>query len=133
MSLGGDMPAPYSGDVRERVAAAVGAGASARSAAGRFGISVSTAIGWAQRLRTEGHVQPRAMGGDHRSRLVEHRPAVLELLARQPDLTLQELRSALAVGHGITVGLTRLWRFLRAQQITLKKRASMPPSRIAPT
>lgn len=127
------MPAPYSGDLRERVAAAVGAGASARSAAGRFGVSVSTAIRWAQRLRTEGHAQPRAMGGDHRSRLVEHRPAVLELLARQPDLTLQELRSALAVGHGITVGLTSLWRYLRAQQITLKKRASMPPSRIAPT
>ena len=73
------------------------------------------------------------MGGDHRSRLVEHRPAVLELLAQQPDLTLQELRRALAVEHGITVGLTSLWRFLRTQQITLKKRASMPPSRIAPT
>ena len=72
-------------------------------------------------------------GGDHRSCLVEHRPAVLELLAKQPDLTLQELRSALAAGHGITVGLTSLWRFLRAQQITLKKRAYMPPSRIAPT
>jgi transposase len=73
------------------------------------------------------------MGGDHRSRLREHRPAVLELLAQQPDLTLQELRGALTVGHGITVGLTSLWRFLRAQQITLKKRASTPPSRIAPT
>jgi transposase len=127
------MPAPYSGDLRERVAAAVGAGASARSAAGRFGVSVSTAIRWAQRLRTEGHARPRAMGGDHRSRLVEHRPAVLELLAQQPDLTLQELRGVLAQAHGITVGLTSLWRFLRAQQITLKKRASMPPSRIAPT
>jgi hypothetical protein len=32
------------------------------------------------------------MGGDHRSRLVAHRPAVLELLAKQPDLTLQEVR-----------------------------------------
>jgi transposase len=133
MSLGDDMPAPYSGDLRERVAAALSAGASARSAAGRFGVSVSTAIRWAQRLRMEGHAQPRAMGGDHRSCLVEHRPAVLELLAKQPDLTLQELRSALAAGHGITVGLTSLWRFLRAQQITLKKRAYMPPSRIAPT
>ena len=133
MSLGDDMPAPYSGDLRDRVVAAVGAGASARSAAGRFGVSVSTAIRWAQRLRMEGHAQPRAMGGDHRSRLVEHRAAVLELLAQRPDLTLQELRGVLAVGHGITVGLTSLWRFLRAQQITLKKRACMPPSRIAPT
>jgi transposase len=130
--VGDDMPAPYSGDLRERVAAAVGAGASARSAAGRFGVSVSTAIRWAQRWRTEGHAQPRAMGGDHRSRLVEHRPTVLELLAKQPDLTLQEIRGALA-GHGISIGLSSLWRFLKAQNITLKKRASMPPSRIAPT
>ncbi|MGA8551772.1 MAG: IS630 family transposase, partial [Stellaceae bacterium] len=33
------MPAPYSGDLRDRVAAAVAMGASARSAAGRFGVS----------------------------------------------------------------------------------------------
>ena len=71
------------------------------------------------------------MGGDHRSRLLEHRTRVVELVAKQPDLTLQEIRGELA-GHGISVGLTSLWRFLRMQNITLKKRASMPPSRIAP-
>jgi transposase len=133
MSLGDDMPAPYSGDLRDRVAAAVAAGTSARAAAGRFGVSLSTAIRWAQRLRAAGHAQACATGGDHRSRLVEHRAAVLELVAKQPDLTLQEIRGALAAGHGITVGLTSLWRFIRAQQITLKKRAYTPPSRIAPT
>ena len=124
MSLGADVPAPYSGDLRDRVAAAVAAGASARSAAGRFGVSVSTAIRWAQRWRAEGHAQPRAMGSDPRSGLLEHRTAVVELVAQKPDLTLQEIRGALAAGHGISVGLTSLWRFLRAQNITLKKRAS---------
>jgi len=54
MSLGDDMPAPYSGDLRQRVADAVPDGASARSAAGRFGISVSTAIRWVQPWRAEG-------------------------------------------------------------------------------
>ena len=95
MSLGDDMPAPYSGDLRARVAAAVAGGASARSAAARFGVSVSTAIRWAQRVRVEGHAEPRAMGGDRRSRLPEHRAVVVELLARQPDLTLQEIRDTL--------------------------------------
>ena len=109
------------------------AGASARAAASRFGISVTTAIRWAQRLRAEGHAQARAMGGDHRSRLVDHRVAVLELVAKQPDLTLQEIRGALAAACGVTVGLTSLWRFLKAQKITLKKRASMPLSKIART
>ena len=56
----------------------------------------------------------------------------LELLAKRPDLTLQEIRGALAE-HGISIGLSSLWRFLKAQTITLKKRASMPPSRTAPT
>jgi transposase len=132
MSLGDDMPAPYSGDLRERVAAAVAEGASARSAAGRFGVSISTAIRWAQRWRAEGHAEPRTMGGDHRSRLVEHRGTVLELVGQQPDWTLQEIRRALAAQHGISVGMTTLWRFLTNQQITLKKRACTLPSRIAP-
>jgi transposase len=72
------------------------------------------------------------MGGDRRSRLPEHRAVVVELVARQPDLTLQEIRGALA-GRGISIGIASLWRFLRAQNITLKKRVSTPPSRIGPT
>jgi hypothetical protein len=32
-------------------------------------------------------------------------------VARQPDLTLQEIRSALAVSSGITVGLSPVHRF----------------------
>src|SRR5262249_11459036 len=56
-----------------------------RAGGGRsVGISISTAIRWAQRWRAEGHAQARAMGGDHRSRLVEHRAAVLELVAQHP-------------------------------------------------
>jgi transposase len=94
------VPAPYSGDLRDRFAAAITLGTSARAAAGRFGVSVSTAIRWAQRLRAEGNARARAMGGDHRSRLVEHRAAVLELVARQLDLPLQEIRGALATEHG---------------------------------
>jgi hypothetical protein len=61
---------------------------------------------------------PRDGGGDRRSRLAKYRAAVLELVAKQPDLTLQEIRGALAAGHGIAVGLTSVWRFLKAQQIT---------------
>src|SRR5215472_12965554 len=84
-------------------------------------------------VASRGSCRARAMGGDHRSRLPEHRAAVLELVAKQPYLTLQEIRGALVAKHGIAVGLTSVWRFLRAQQITRKKRAYMPPSRIAPT
>lgn len=111
---------------------AIAQGLSARAAARRFDISISTAIRWAQRWRGEGHAQARAMGGDHRSRLKEHRAFLLELVAKEPDLTLREIRSALA-GRGITVGLMTVWRFLAAHKLTLKKRASTRPSRSAPT
>ena len=126
------MPAPYSQDLRERVAEAIACGLSARAAARRFDISVSTAIRWAQRWRGEGHARARAMGGDHRSRLKEHRGFVLELIAKEPDLTLREMRRALAA-QGIAVGLMTVWRFLAAHKLTLKKRASTPPSRNAAT
>ena len=114
------MPAPYSQDLRDRVVSAVSSGSSARGAAKRFGIG--TAVRWAQRLRAEGHAKARAMGGDHRSRLNGHREAVLTLIAHQPDLTLEEIRSALIERHGITVGRGTVSRFLASHNITLKKK-----------
>jgi transposase len=125
------MPAPYSQDLRERVIGFMALGGSARAAAVRFDVSASSAIRWAQRWRAEGHARPRAMGGDRRSRLSEQRARVLQLIAQQPDLTLQEIRSALAVSCGITVGLSTVHRFLRAHNVTLKKRAYTRPSRTA--
>jgi transposase len=125
------MPAPYSQDLRKRVVGFMALGGSARAAAVRFDVSVSSAIRWAQRWRSEGHARPRAMGGDRRSRLREHRARVLQLIARQPDLTLQEIRTALAASCGITVGLSTVHRFLSAHNLTLKKRPYTRPSRTA--
>ena len=125
------MPAPYSQDLRERVIGFMALGGSARAAATRFEISVSSALRWAQRWRAEGHTRPRAMGGDRRSRLSEHRARVLQLVAQQPDLTLQEIRGALAASCGITVALSTVHRFRAAQKLTLKKRPYMRPSRTA--
>jgi len=125
------MPAPYSQDLRERVIGFMALGGSARAAAARFDVSVSSTTRWAQRWRAEGHARPRAMGGDRRCRLREHSAKVLQLVARQPDLTLQEIRSALAVSCGITVGLSTVHRFLRAHNVTLKKRPCTRPSKTA--
>src|ERR687894_2035054 len=124
------MPAPYSQDLRERVIGFMALGGSARAAAIRFEVSISSALRWAQRWRAEGHARPRARGGDRRSRLGEHGARVLQLVAQQPDLTLREIRSALAAS-GITVGLSTVHRFLGAHNLTLKKRAYTRPSRTA--
>src|SRR4051795_10050607 len=120
------MPAPYSQDLRERVIGFMALGGSARAAATRFDVSVSSAIRWAQRWRAEGHARPRAMDGDRRSRLGEHRARVLQLVARQPEMTLQEIRGALAAACGITVGLSTVHRFLGVHNLTHKKRPYQP-------
>ena len=125
------MPALYSQDLRERVIGFVALGGSTRAAATRFAVSLSSASRWARRWRAEGHTRPRAMGGDRRSRLSEHRARVLQLVAQQPDLTLQEIRSALAASCGITVGVSTVHRFLCAHNVTLKKRPYTRPSRTA--
>src|ERR671932_769936 len=90
------MPAPYSQDLRQGVIGFIALGGSARAAAVRFDVRYRSALRLAPRWRSEGHAGPRAMGGDRRSRLSEHRVKVLQLVARQPDLTLQEIRSARA-------------------------------------
>jgi transposase len=44
------MPKTYSGDLRERLVAAVGSGMSRCEAAEVFGVAISTAVKWMQRL-----------------------------------------------------------------------------------
>ena len=78
----------------------------------------------------ECHAKARAMGGDRRSRLTEHRVTVLTLVAHKPDLTLAEIRGELNERHGVTVGLGTVWRFLAAPAITLKKVCTPPSSSV---
>ena len=66
------MPKPYSMDLRERVVSAVDGGLSRREAASRFGVGVSTAIGWVRRFRETGSVAPGQMGATSRSRSGAH-------------------------------------------------------------
>ena len=56
------MSKPLSVDLRERVVAAVDGGR--RKDAERFGVSISSAIGWTAQMRRTGDVQPRRVGGD---------------------------------------------------------------------
>ena len=120
-------------DLRARVVAAIGTGMSCRQAALRFGISAASAIRWTSRAKQLGTVAPEPRGGDRRSGAIEaHAPLILGLVAAQGDITLVELRAALAE-RGIAVAVSTLWRFFERHRITLKKRPGMRPSRIVPT
>jgi transposase len=115
------MPSPLSVDLRERVVAAVAAGASCHRAAGRFGVSVSSASRWSQRSHQEGHVAPKPMGGDHTSKRIEaHAALILATSEQEPRLFLRELRDRLAE-QGVQTSTSSLSRFFQRHGISWKK------------
>src|SRR5262245_17040127 len=85
----------YSKDLRVRVLAIVESGESAREAARLFNIVASTAIRWIERWTTTGSVDARPGTGHSRSPLETHKQWQLDLVAREPDLTLKEIRARL--------------------------------------
>jgi len=118
------MPKACSNDLRERVVKAVEAGASARSAALRFGVAPSSAIKWVARFRARGDVSPTSQRGRIRSPLHPHRLWLLEQVASTPGLTLAELRDRLAADHGLMVGIAAVWSFFQREGISFKKNAA---------
>jgi transposase len=124
------MPKPCSQDLRERVVRAVEAGASCHEAAAAFEVSPSSAIRWVARWRQTGSAAAKPMGGK-RSPLDAHKPWLLELIAVEPDLTLEEIRGRLRQ-RGVKVSTSSVWRFCDRHDITFKK-ACTPPSKTAKT
>jgi len=119
------MTKPLSNDLRRRVVASVDGGMSRRAAAKRFGIAVSTAIKWVQAWYRTGSYQPRAQGGDKRSRRIEaHAEEILALVEETPDMTLAEIAAHLENEHGLRVSQSTVWRFFDRRGITFKKNRS---------
>lgn len=126
------MGQPLSMDLRSRLLAAIEEGMSCRAAAARFGVAPSTAIRWQAQRRETGDFAPKPQGGDKRSRRVEERAAdILALWEARKDISLDELRLALAE-MGLIVSVAGLHRFFARRGMTRKKRLAMPSSRTAP-
>ena len=104
------MPRPYSTDLRERAVEVVESGASRREIAEIFKVGVSSVIRWCQRWSETGSAAPKRSGGSV-SPLEEHSDWILALIAKQPDLTLEEIlppwlnRASPAVGALSSVSL----------------------------
>ena len=126
------MGQPLSMDLRSRVLAALDEGASCRAAAIRFGVAPATAIRWHAQRRATGSFAPLPQGGDTRSRRIEaHRDKVLAIWEPAKDITLDELRVALA-RTGLTVSNATLHRFFVRHGITRKKRPATRSSKTVP-
>ena len=127
------MAKALSEDLRERVVAAVDAGATHRQASERFEVSAASVSRWGLLKRSTGTVVPGPLGGDRRSGRIEaHAALILGLLERTPDITLSEIRAELAEA-GVPVGVATLWRFFARRRITLKKSRRTRRSSNGPT
>ena len=125
------MSGAYSSDLRGRVLDGVDAGSSARQAAARFGVGVSTAIRWVRRWRATGERTARKQGHPIRSKLDAHEAYLLGLIEETVDITLDEMRHRLAQERGVRAGYGTLWRFFDRREITVKKRPATRLSRSA--
>jgi len=117
------MAKPYSEDLRERIVRAVEGGRSRHEVARIFGVSPSCVVKLMQRYRETGVVRPAKFGGYRKPILAEHEAEVRALVAARADLTISELASELAT-HGIKVGRSSVYRFLRRLGLTFKKNSA---------
>ena len=124
------MKKPISLDLRERIVTAYDEKAGTREEiAKRFKVSLGMVKKLlAQRART-GDLQARYRYCGRKARLEpEHGRQMKELVAREPDLTLEEIKQRL----GLEYTVAAVHWVLTRMGLTYKKRRSMRPSRTAP-
>jgi transposase len=127
------MPAPLSLDVRRRFQRLIEDGFSGRAAARRLLISAATGVRLAAKVRRGESLAPRKCGRPPgRGKLGPHRDFLRELVEQDPDITLFELRDALADAADVDVHHSAIARALRQLGFTYKKSRWSPPSGVEP-
>jgi transposase len=94
---------------------------SRNQAAKQFGVAISTAIGWMQRVEETGSVEPGQMGG-HKPKAISGDHAVwLSQRIKDGDFTIRGLVAELA-GRGLKVDYHSVWDFVHAEKLSFKKK-----------
>ena len=116
------MPKALSLDLRTRIAAAVLRGETVRSVAARFQVSASSAVRLGQKLRAGRGLAPAKRGGPRPPSITASVGDWLRArLAEKPDLTMRAPAGELGE-RGTPVTHDTVWRFVRRQGLTVKKR-----------
>ena len=118
-------------DLRERIVASYDAGGGTRhDVARRYRVSLGMVKKLLQQRRKTGDLRHRhRFSGRKPIILASHRQRMKELLGRQPDMTLEELRTAL----GLSCTVQAVFYVLADMDLTYKKRRCGPASRTART
>jgi|SRR5271165_5665007 len=126
------MPRPYSDDLRAKLLRAYAAGrGSLEELASQFGVSYGyTKKIRAQQLETGVVERPRQLRHGPAGQLTEEIKQYLRaVVAKQPDVTLAELREQLRTAHRVQISQSRLWYWLRGLGLRHKKNAARPGAR----
>lgn len=119
-------------DLRSRVLKASDAGMSARQAAARFGVGISSAIRWIARARI-GETTPRPQGRRRASSLDAHEGFIVGMIEERKDITLKEMVARLAAEQSVRISRSALSAWLGRHRWTFKKSPRMRWSKTAPT
>jgi transposase len=107
--------------LRERVLAAVDGGLPAKTAAERFGVSVSFIYKALKRRRLTGETTARRQRNQQELKLAPYHHAIRAEVVRRPDVTLEEVRAWLLETHGVAASLGLMHNTLIRLGLTLKK------------
>jgi transposase len=125
------MPRAYSLDLRERVLAARAAGMPVSEIEPTFQVSRRTVSRWQQRQDDVLiGLAPTPLPGRQPLLAVVDDPALLAMVAADPDATLQDYCDRWADQHGQRVSVPTMWRRLQRLGVTRKKRPSLRVSKI---
>ena len=98
------MPAPLSFDIRHRFQRLIKKGVSGREAGRRLLISAASASRLGSKIANGEDLTPKPSGGRKGGgKLAGHHDFLIELIEQDPDITLFELRDALASAHDLKV------------------------------
>lgn len=126
------MAKALSDDLRSRVLRASSEGLSARQAAARFGVGISSAIRWISRAKI-GEMVPRKQGRRQSSVLDVHADFIIGMIDQRQDITLDEMVERFLNEQSLRFGRSTINDWLRAHGWTYKKRPHMHWSKNAPT
>ena len=121
-----------SGDLRLRVLKASDEGMSARQAAARFGVGVSSAVRWIARAKI-GELAPRPQGRRRASSLDTHEAFIVGMIEERKDITLNEMVERLVAERSVRISRSALSAWLRGHGWTFKKSPRTHWSKTAPT
>ena len=111
----------YSRDLRQRAVVMVEEGESRREVARVLNLAPYTAVRWLDLWNRTGSVAAKPGTGHSRSPLKAYEQWLLDLVAKEPDLTLEEIRDRLRREKRLAVATSSVWRSTTATRSRLKK------------